>query len=302
MPSDNTKYVGRFAPSPTGPLHFGSIIAALASYLDARHNGGKWLLRMDDLDTPRVKTGADNKILYTLEALGMHWDGDILYQSQRHNAYREAEYFLESRDLLFPCYCSRRLVGGLPYPGTCRKAKLNTDRQHALRLKTESELCVLYDLIQPDYSQNLHEETGDFIIKRADGIYAYHLAVALDDAYQNITHVVRGADLMESTPRQIYLQKILGLPTPIYAHLPLAVSQSGQKISKQSGAEDVLLKNQPASILLSCLEFLGQGTETGLLQASVAEVIHWGTANWNLAKVPKLAAITVPEMFQITEA
>jgi glutamyl-Q tRNA(Asp) synthetase len=298
MSRSNTAYVGRFAPSPTGPLHFGSIIAALASYLDARHHGGEWLLRMDDLDTPRVQTGADDKILHALEILGMQWDGSVLYQSQRQDAYREAELKLQSKAFLFPCYCSRKLVKGKPYPGTCRQAKLKLDRQHAIRIRTKPGTYTLHDLIQTEYSQNLYDDVGDFIIKRADGLYAYHLAVVLDDAYQEITHIVRGADLMDSTPRQIYLQQQLGLATPVYAHLPLAVSQSGQKICKQSKAKDVLLNNQPTSILFNCLDFLGQKPESGLLQASVNEVLQWGIQNWQLSKVPKLANITAPAKYQ----
>ena len=293
-----TTYVGRFSPSPTGPLHFGSIIAAWGSYLDARHHNGEWLLRMDDLDTPRIQTGADDKILYALETLGMQWDGSVVYQSHRHEAYREAERRLQSRALLFPCYCSRKLVKGKPYPGTCRQTKLKLDRQHAIRIRTEPGIYTLHDLIQTEYAQNLHDDVGDFIIKRADGLYAYHLAVALDDAYQEITHIVRGVDLMDSTPRQIYLQQQLGLATPVYAHLPLAVSQSGQKICKQFNAKDVLLINQPANILFNCLDFLGQKPESGLLQASVNEVIKWGIENWQISEVPKLANITAPEKYQ----
>lgn len=296
-----TTYVGRFAPSPTGPLHFGSIVAALGSYLDARHNNGKWLLRIDDLDTPRLQAGADDKILSALEKLEMYWDGNVIYQSQRHQAYQEAEDRLQSSNLLFPCYCPRKLVRGKPYPGTCRQKYLEADRQHAIRIKTKPGNYTLHDLIQPEYSQNLLEDVGDFIIKRADGIYAYHLAVVLDDAYQGVTHIVRGVDLMHSTPRQIYLQQQLGLTIPVYAHLPLAVSQSGQKISKQAMAEDVLLLNQPANILFTCLKFLGQKPLAELLQASLNEIIEWGIANWQLSNVPKLAAITAPALFQSPE-
>lgn len=296
-----TTYVGRFAPSPTGPLHFGSIIAAFGSYLDARHNQGKWLLRIDDLDLPRIQTGAADKIILSLEKLELHWDGDVIYQRHRHGAYQEAAQTLQSGNLLFPCYCPRKLVGGKPYPGTCRRKDLDEDRQHAIRIRTKPARYTVLDLIQPEYSQNLQEDVGDFIIKRADGLYAYHLAVAVDDARQGVTHVVRGVDLMDSTPRQIYLQQQLGLTTPVYAHLPLAVSPSGQKISKLTMAEDVLQLARPSIILFNCLQFLGQDPEAALLQASVNEIIDWGIANWQLSKVPKLRTITAPALFQSPE-
>ena len=224
MPESSSNYIGRFAPTPSGPLHFGSIVAALGSYLDAKSNKGRWLLRIDDLDTPRVQAGANEIILHALEKLGMHWDGNILYQSQRQQAYEEAQQLLQSKGLLFPCYCSRKQVKGKRYPGTCRGQQQKTDQQYAIRILTESATYTLHDLIQPDYSQNLSEETGDFIIRRADQLYAYHLAVVVDDAYQDISHNVRGADLMGSCPRQIFLQQQLGLVTPIYAHLPVAIS------------------------------------------------------------------------------
>jgi len=301
MPRSATAYVGRFAPSPTGPLHFGSIVAAFGSYLDARHKKGKWLLRIDDLDIPRLQAGATDKILLALEKFELHWDGEIIYQSQRHAAYQAAEHTLKSSNLLFPCYCPRKFVTGKRYPGTCRQKRLDADRQHAIRIKAGADIYTVDDLIQPEFSQNLQEDVGDFILKRADGLYAYHLAVALDDAYQGVTHVVRGVDLMDSTPRQIYLQQQLGLTTPVYAHLPLAVSPSGQKISKLTMAEDVLLLARPATILFNCLQFLGQNPQDGLLQASLNEIIDWGIANWQLSNVPKLRTITAPALFQSPE-
>ena len=298
MPRSTQKYVGRFAPSPTGPLHFGSIVAALGSYLDARSHNGLWLLRVDDLDTPRVQPGANDEILYALEQMALDWDESILYQSQRQEAYIEAAKKLKVQELLYHCYCSRKIVGGLPYPGTCRQAEENQNKQHAVRIRTEPKKYSLLDLIQGQYSQNLYEEVGDFIIKRSDGIYAYHLAVAVDDAFQGITHVVRGADLLESTPRQIYLQQQLNLETPVYAHLPVAVSKTGQKISKQGHAKDVNLQSQPARILFDALKLLGQKPEMSLLGASVEEVIHWGIENWKLIEVPKVINIVAPEEFQ----
>ncbi len=300
MPRSQVKYVGRFAPTPSGPLHFGSIIAALGSYLDARHHQGRWLLRIDDLDTPRLQAGADDKILAALETLGLHWDGMVVYQSRRHEAYQHALANLQSRDLLFPCYCPRKLVKGRPYPGTCRQREVEKDRQHALRIKVAPGTVVLHDLIQTEYRQNLLDEVGDFIIRRADGLYAYHLAVVLDDAWQGITHIVRGADLMASTPRQIYLQQQLAVELPVYAHLPLAVSQTGVKISKQSMAKDVLLLGAPNTVLFNCLNFLGQQPEADLSQAPVRELIQWGIEHWQLSRVPKLGSIIAPEKYRTT--
>jgi glutamyl-Q tRNA(Asp) synthetase len=299
MSSSTQQYIGRFAPSPSGPLHFGSIIAALGSYLDAKYHKGEWLVRIDDIDTPRVQTGASDEILFSLDSLGLHWDGNILYQSQRNDAYREAEDLLQSKDLLYRCYCPRKLVRGKPYPGTCRQIRKPVDKQYAIRVKTRPGICCLPDLIQGQYSQNLSRDVGDFIIKRSVGLYAYHLAVAVDDAYQHITHVVRGADLLDSTPRQIYLQQELDLVTPIYAHFPVAVNQSGEKISKQNKAENVMLQNRPANILYQCLEFLGQEPEPVLLQASVDEVLNWGIANWKLSKIPGVASIDTADKFQL---
>ncbi|MFT5349929.1 MAG: glutamyl-Q tRNA(Asp) synthetase [Planctomycetota bacterium] len=298
MSRSNTNYVGRFAPSPTGPLHFGSIVASLGSYLDAKYNKGTWLLRIDDLDMPRVESGAVERILYALDNLGMHWDGSVVYQSRRFEAYQEAEHVLESRDLLYRCYCSRKLIGGKPYPGTCRKKNSDMAGQYAIRIKTDRELYTLHDQIQPEYTQNLFKDIGDFIVKRADGLYAYHLAVALDDAYQKVSHIVRGADLMDSSPRQMYLQKQLSLPTPIYAHLPVALSLSGHKISKQAKAVDVLLHNQPTTILVNCLSFLGQNPDKSLLESSVDEVIQWGIENWKFSTIPRMEAITAPVNFR----
>ncbi len=297
MPDQKKKYIGRFAPSPTGPLHFGSIVAALSSYLDAKHNDGKWLVRMDDLDVLREQKGANELILSALEVLGLHWDESVVYQSRRLEAYKDAEQQLKSKDLLYRCYCSRKLVAGKPYSGTCREVPYENDRQFAIRILTEEDIFVLYDLIQTEFSQNLYSEVGDFIIKRADGLFSYHLAVAVDDAYQNITHVVRGADLMDSTPRQIYLQQLLGFETPVYAHLPVATSRPGEKISKQHGAEDVNLNNHPVSILFDTLVFLGQKPETELLKSSVEEIIQWGISNWSLKKIPGTFEIMAPTKF-----
>ena len=231
----NHRYVGRFAPSPTGPLHFGSLVAALASYLDAKANGGRWLVRIEDLDPPREVTGSSTHILKQLQALGMNWDDDVLYQSTRLSAYERILQQLENLEYCFNCDCSRQRVSGLGgvYDGRCRSRGLNPSPGLAIRLKTSSQTVRFADGIQGDYVQNLEHEVGDFILRRRDGLFAYQLAVVADDAAQKITHVVRGYDLVSSTPRQIYLQQLLGLPTPSYAHIPIIVNELGQKLSKQ---------------------------------------------------------------------
>ncbi len=294
----DSDYIGRFAPTPSGPLHFGSIITALASYLDARANQGQWLVRIDDLDSPRTQKGADSSILHTLEKLGMHWDGDTLYQSQRTEAYEAALCDLHDIGLTYPCVCSREKTRGKPYPGTCRNQAIATDRQHALRIRVDEGERQLSDQIQHTYCQNLKLEVGDFIIRRADGIMAYHLAVVVDDAYQKISHIIRGADLLESSPRQNYLQHILHLPVPVYAHLPLATYANGDKISKQEQADYVLLTNEAGHVLYACLTFLGQAPDTQLRDARVEDIICWGIANWKLNKVPQQRQLPAPDIFQ----
>jgi glutamyl-Q tRNA(Asp) synthetase len=237
-------YRGRFAPSPTGPLHFGSLVAATGSYLDARSRGGEWLVRIDDLDSPRVIPGAADDILQTLEACGMEWDGPVVYQSARHDAYRHAVERLQQQGLVYPCSCSRREIAdsalpgleGYVYPGTCRSGLREGKRARAWRVRTERATAAFDDAVQGPVAQDLERDSGDFVVKRADGVYAYQLAAAVDDADQGITHVVRGADLLASTPRQIYLQRLLDLATPRYAHLPVAVNAQGEKLSKQTHA------------------------------------------------------------------
>ena len=290
-------YIGRFAPSPTGPLHFGSIIAALASYLDAKYHQGLWLVRIDDLDTPRVQPGAADDVLFSLEKLGLHWDKAIVYQSSRQQAYRAAEDELHKKDLLYPCYCSRKTVAGKPYPGTCLNQQTIKNAQYSIRIKTISEKTSFTDLVQGKFEQNLKNDVGDFIIKRADSLYAYHLAVAVDDAEQNITHIVRGSDLIESTPRQIYLQQQLAQITPLYAHLPVATTHLNEKISKQCKALDVLLQEKPENILIHSLTHLGQQPDSSLKKANRNEILQWAISNWNLSKVPKTSEIIAPSQY-----
>lgn len=214
---------GRFAPSPSGPLHFGSLVAALGSFLAARSRGGQWFVRIEDVDTPRSLPGAADHILRVLERFGLTWDGSVLYQSQRTDYYQAALEQLETVGLVYPCTCSRRDIaqhlngdsGELIYPGTCRNGTSRTDREPALRIRTGIRPIRLIDGIQGVYQQCLESQVGDFVVRRTDGLFAYHLAVVVDDAEQAITHVMRGSDLLSSTPRQIYLQRCLGLPPPV---------------------------------------------------------------------------------------
>ena len=290
-----TPYTGRFAPSPTGPLHFGSIIAALGSFLDARHSNGRWLVRMEDIDRPRVADGAAASILNTLEQLHLCWDGEVVYQSSRTDAYDAALAILHDRKQLYPCSCSRKLNRGRPYPGTCRERNLKPEGDHSLRVKTDAEPLTLNDMIQGDSSLYLMQDSGDFIVRRSDRIHAYHLAVVVDDHWQGVNHIVRGVDLLESTPSQLHLQRLLEYPTPRYAHLPIAVTATGRKISKQNHARDVMEHASPAAILLQALTFLGQQPSQELAAATPAEVLQWGIANWEIGKVPRRKTIAVAE-------
>jgi glutamyl-Q tRNA(Asp) synthetase len=287
-------YRGRFAPSPTGPLHFGSLIAAMASYLDARACGGQWLVRMEDVDETRTVPGAAADILRTLEAFGFQWDGEVLAQSSRKDAYLEAIAMLKARGLAYDCGCTRREIAaaalrhgpeGPIYPGTCRNGLPPGKRPRSVRLKVPDRSIGFEDRIAGHISHNLARELGDFVIHRADGYTAYQFAVVLDDAWQNINQVVRGADLLLSTPRQIYLQELLGLPTPGYAHLPLVRGADGHKLSKQDSAHPVRAAD-PLPALLSGLLFLGQSLPEHK-PVDVDEFWRYAIPRWNIARVAK---------------
>lgn len=290
-------YIGRFAPSPTGRLHFGSLLAATASYLQARSQQGQWLLRIEDLDKPREQAGAAEAIIQTLARYGFEWDQAIVYQSQRLPAYRHA---LESlRPHLYACQCSRKqlqVLGSIGkfgpiYSGHCRSKLLNLGQEFAIRVKTIDKKICFTDLIQGCYCQNLALELGDFIIRRADQIFAYQLAVVIDDAWQGITEVVRGSDLLDNTPRQIHLQQLLSLPTPSYAHIPIAINELGQKLSKQTLAPALELKTQYLLVnLCKALNFLGQTTTDSSSFTSTKEFWDWAIAHWDLNKIPKQLA------------
>lgn len=277
---------GRFAPSPTGPLHFGSLVAAVGSYLQARHAGGEWLVRMEDLDTPRNAPGACDRILRDLERFGLRWDGQVVYQSRRLDLYADALDRLRRSALAYDCGCSRRDLEDGVYPGTCRNGLRRGRRARSVRVLTGDDPVWLNDRVQGQFFQPLESTVGDFVIRRADGIFAYHLAVVIDDALQEMSEIVRGADLLDSTPRQIHLQRCLGLPTPAYAHLPVAVNAKGEKLSKQTFARPVSGRD-PAGLLCDVLEFLGQAPDPGLRDAAAGEVLDWGIANWRLARVPR---------------
>jgi len=287
-------YRGRFAPSPTGPLHFGSLVAAVASYLCARqHQKGQWLLRIEDVDTQRAVPGAIQSILNTLQAYGFEWDEEVIYQSQRTPAYQEALEALSKR--CYPCSCSRKTLQTTAatgaysyiYPGNCRHGLSNPEAQHcSIRISTPSTPFCFDDLCQPEtFCQNIAQEVGDFILKRRDGLFAYQLAVVVDDAWQGITDVVRGADLFDNTPRQIYLQQCLSVHTPRYLHFPVAVNSKGKKLSKQNSAPEISLKAKRKT-LLKALSFLAQKPPSIEEFATIHDVWSWAKAHWNPDAIP----------------
>ena len=278
-------YVGRFAPSPTGPLHFGSLVAALASYLDARHHHGRWLVRMEDLDPPREQAGADTEILSALENAGLEWDGPVLYQGTRQDAYLAALQSLQAAGACFPCGCTRREVGPGAYPGTCRDGLPEGRVARSVRARVPDAPLGFSDAVQGRFEQALRREVGDFIIRRADGLIAYHLAVTVDDGWQGVSHVVRGADLMDSTPRQLLLQRQLGLPALAYAHVPTVLDSTGNKLSKQHGAAP-LKPRQIATDVFNALRFLGQRPPAEPAGAAPRVLLDWAVPAWRLDQVP----------------
>ena len=292
---------GRFAPSPTGPLHFGSLVAAVGSFLEARSNCGEWLLRMEDLDRPRCREEAANDILRTLEAFGFEWHGEVIWQSRRSAAYRDALERLRTAGRVFACNCTRRELsdsvvapdGAAIYPGTCRAGLPPGGSPRAHRLRVNEERIAFDDAVQGSVAQALAETVGDFVLLRADGIFAYQLAVVVDDAFQGVTHVVRGADLLWNTPRQIHLQTLLGLPTPLYAHVPLITNAAGQKLSKQTLAP-ALPECGRRVVLAQALAALGHPLPADLLGAGPAELLAWASAHWHIENVPRHPAIANP--------
>ena len=297
MQSQAAQYRGRFAPSPTGPLHKGSLVAAMASYLEAKKNNGKWLVRMEDVDELRNVKGAADSILQSLEAFGFEWDEEVLYQTKRKEAYSEALETLKEQNLVYPCTCSRKSLKakaacgkiatgrlGLIYPGLCVNNKFSNFKpaDYAIRIKVPEKKFSFNDELFSRNTQNLKNDLGDFIIRRRDGLFAYQLAVVVDDAFQNISHIVRGADLLDSTARQIYLQQCLNYPQLQYAHLPLIIHENGDKLSKQTGAIGIGEKAD-IPLLVDCLKFLGQKPPEELKRDSLLNVWQWALDNWQLA-------------------
>jgi len=289
-------YRGRFAPSPTGPLHFGSLVAAVASWLDARAAGGEWLVRIEDVDTTRTVPGAADDILRTLEALGLHWDGEVAWQSRRTELYEAALSRLRAAGAVYRCKCSRREISdsglagpeGPIYPGTCRALRVPASVPAAERMIAPDAPIAFEDRVQGPIVQDVARDIGDFVLKRRDGLHAYQLAVVVDDAAQQISDVVRGADLLWSTPRQVALQRALGLATPRYLHVPVATNEQGEKLSKQTLARAVDA-GHAAQALRGALAFLGQPVPAG---GTAGEVLASAAAAWDIARIPRAAAVT----------
>ena len=302
------EYRGRFAPSPTGALHFGSLIAAVGSYLEAKSHNGEWLVRIENLDKPREIPTASHEIFRALEILGMEWDHEVIYQDQRKDTYENILTILNKRGLTYSCTCTRKEIAdssitgisGQIYGGTCRNNVRNEGRTGAVRIKTDNNIIEFEDSLHGLISQRLKRDAGDFILRRSDEIYAYQLAVVADDATQGITNVVRGADLLDSTPRQIYLQKLLGYPTPTYMHLPVAVNNRGEKLSKQTKAALLDVSN-PVKQLIEAVNFLGQEPPIELLGNNVSSFWEWAIENWHPEKIHKKRTIPFPTKLRLND-
>ena len=281
-------------------MHFGSLVAAVGSYLEARSRNGIWLMRMEDVDAPRTMAGAADDILHTLEACGLYWDGEVLYQSLRAAAYEQALAELQRIGAVYPCACTRREIAdsalhgidGPVYPGTCRNGPPEGREGRAWRVRTDNHAVTLDDALQGHVVQHLESEIGDFVVKRADGLFAYQLAVVVDDAFQRISHVVRGADLLASTPRQIHLQRLLGLTTPYYMHLPVAINKAGEKLSKQTLAAPVD-KDSPSPALWHALAFLQQSPPPELQSEKPETILEWALQNWHSERLRGIAKLPV---------
>jgi len=284
MTSNPAPYVGRFAPSPSGPLHFGSLLAAVASYAQAKASNGRWLVRIEDIDPPREQPGADKIILDSLEAYGFEWDGPASYQGEFRARHEALIQNLLGAGEAYPCRCSRRDLANVPrgplgaiYPGTCRNGCHAGDV--AIRLRTDDEPVKFTDRLQGPQNQRLESASGDFIIKRRDGLIAYHFAVVADDFDQGITEVVRGIDLLDSTPRHIRLQRALGFTTPAYTHIPVIENADRQKLSKLTGAKAIPL-GATGPVLVSALAALRQCPPAGLANEDIDSIWAWAIANW----------------------
>ena len=286
-------YIGRFAPSPSGPLHFGSLVTALASYLDAHANHGQWLVRMEDIDPPREQPGAAALILKTLETYGMHWHGSVLYQSDRTEVYQAILDDMLAKGQLYPCTCTRKKLAGKNgvYPGYCRNQTAIPNEPFSLRLKCPAKAFSFDDQIQGIQTFG-PGKPGDFILKRKDGLYAYQLAVCVDDEYQGVTHIVRGFDLIDSTPRQLYLQNVLDYCHPVYSHIPVITLADGNKLSKQNHAP-ALPMDEPVPVLIQALKALGMAPQNDLYSCSVEDILRWGISHWQLKAIPAKEGIAL---------
>ena len=298
-------YVGRFAPSPTGPLHFGSLVAAVASFCEAKakhqNQESKWLVRMEDLDKPREVKGAAATILHQLEAFGFEWDETVVYQSQRSELYADALEQLKRKQLIYPCTCTRKEIAdsstsfgidGHIYPKTCLHHPIKPNTPAAWRIKSDNAKISFHDDIQQLIQQNINQDVGDFILKRADGLFAYQLAVVVDDATHGITHIVRGADLLDSTPRQIYLQQLLDFSTPQYAHIPVAANANSEKLSKQTLAKPIEISTASQQ-LYEALCFLGQQPPVDISTAPLNTIWQWALAHWSISAVAQTRQIII---------
>ena len=294
MPTVPDTYVGRFAPSPTGPLHFGSLVGALASFLDARAHQGTWLVRIEDIDPLREPPGAADQILAALEAHGLQWDGTVLFQSQRSHAYEAALSQLLEQNQAYYCPCSRKELNEHQgrHPRQSRKAEFTNGADIAIRFRVEDSCVRIIDAIQGPLAFPVRAELDDFVLKRKEGFYAYQLAVVVDDARQGVTHVVRGSDLLDSLPWQRLLQDTLNLPVPVYAHIPVITNEQGQKLSKQNRSP-ALNSHTASDNVTRALLALGLSVPADLQQAPPNLILAWATFQWSLDRVP--ATLAIPE-------
>jgi glutamyl-Q tRNA(Asp) synthetase len=281
-------------------LHFGSLVAAVASYLQARVHDGLWLLRIEDIDPPREKPGATELILHALEAYGFQWDGDVIYQSASRDAHDAAIGWLRERGLAYPCRCSRKDLAEAPrgplgaiYPGTCRDGC--DAAETATRVRTTDEAIAFDDGLQGAQSQRLESESGDFVIQRRDGLIAYQLAVVVDDELEGVTEIVRGIDIMDSTARQVWLQRLLGYRTPAYVHLPVVTHPDGGKLSKLTGAPPIPTDAVRAT-LVAALEALGQAPPADLEASRLSDLWHWALSNWKIEALQGVTAVRTDEL------
>ena len=294
-------YIGRFAPTPSGPLHFGSIVTAIASFLDAKSNGGKWFVKIDDIDQLRIMIGSDISILNSLDRLHLYWDLPVVYQSHRIKEYKNQLERLKKMNKTYSCECRRRDilklaikgVDGFIYPGICRKKKIEFSDKKANRVIVNNKLIATEDFIHGIVKQNLSKDIGDFIIKRSDGLFSYQLAVVVDNHLDAVTNIVRGYDLIQSIPRQVYLHQLLNFDIPEFCHIPVATKLQ-KKISKSYG-DQIIIKGNERAIWLKCLAFLNQPMEKFSNSMSLEEIIHEAIKCWTKSLIKPLSEIEIDD-------